>query len=977
MKTDFNSNQPLPKLEENILKFWQDQNIQAQALENRQGSEPFVFYEGPPTANAKPGIHHVLARTFKDVICRYQTMKGRYVKRKAGWDTHGLPVELQVEKALGLKNKKDIESFGVGEFNKACRDSVWENKEQWEKLTNRMGYWLDLNDPYVTYEKSYIESVWWALKKIWDKGLIYQDYKIIPYCTRCGTGLSMAEVTQGYKDVTDQTAYVKFELVDEANAFVLAWTTTPWTLPGNVALAVGKNIVYTKIKQGKSIYYCAKNRLNIIVGEYTIVEELSGGDLVDREYRPLFDFVNLGKIANKKAYYIVAGDFVTDEDGTGIVHIAPMYGEDDFNLAQPHDLPTVHTVDQNGLYNENVDLWTGQAAKSSESAVLDYLSGRNLIYKTEDLTHSYPYCWRCSTALLYYARNSWFIKIDQATRDRLVELNSQVKWIPEHIRDGRFGNWLEGLRDWAISRERYWGTPLPIWICDQNHQHQQIVDSLDTLKKLANDQTKSHINEVFDLHRPYIDAIELNCPNCSGSMKRVPEVLDVWFDSGAMPFAQWGYPKVDRSEQNFNEQFPADFIAEAIDQTRGWFNTLIIISTLVFDRPAYKSVICLNHLLDENGQKMSKSKGNTVDPWSVINETGIDPLRMYFLSVNQPGDPKNFSLKAVQEVSRKSVMIWRNVISFLVTYAGVDGWQSKSEKGEILPNSTNLLDQWLIALMIKTSQKMDQALTDLDTFTASREFNQFINDLSTWYLRRSRKRRDEAFYETLHFVLVQTSILIAPIMPFMAEDAYQSLKSSQGPLSVHFMDYPNFAKLTNEQEKLLTDMNLVRELASIGHALRANANLKVRQPLAELRVQTTKDKLSQPYIDLILDELNVKQFSQNTDPIPAGWLQSEPTENQPIVALNTQLTDELKAEGLLRDLAREFQQVRKQLACQPGQLIDFTFNTDSEEIKQALAKPEQEFLSEINAKSISYLDSDQELDLNLNGRRLRIDVKQE
>lgn len=940
MFKSLDSKKSIPEIEQDVLTFWQKQQIFAKSLENRADSEPFVFYEGPPTANGRPGIHHVLARTFKDTICRYQTMKGKYVVRKAGWDTHGLPVELQVEKELGLKSKQDIERYGIAKFNQQCRESVWRYKEEWEKLTERIGFWIDLSQPYVTYEPDYIESVWWGLRQIWDKGLIYQDYKVLPYCPRCGTPLSAAEVALGYQDVAETSVYVKFALADEAKTFVLAWTTTPWTLPGNVALAVNPKITYVAVVAGGETYYLAKDRLSVLQGEYQILRELPGTELIGKRYKPLFDFIDLAKEAGKDAYRVVGADFVSTEDGTGVVHTAVMYGEEDFELGKVEDLPFVHTVDERGMFKELVVPWQGQFVKDVESEIVSTLAKEGKLEKSEKITHTYPFCWRCGTPLLYYARSSWFIRIDQALRDRLVALNQTIKWVPEHLRDGRFGNWLAGLRDWAISRERYWGTPLPIWICQADSAHQSLIGSIDELTQRAvKDQGLKIKNQKLDLHKPYIDEIELACPECDGIMRRVPEVVDVWLDSGSMPYAQWHYPT--ENEERFKSQFPADFIAEAIDQTRGWYNSLLILSTIIFDQVAYRSVITGNHILDEKGQKMSKSKGNVVDPWSVIAKVGADTLRLYMLAVNQPGDSKNFSPAVVTEFYRKTIMIWWNVVNFFTTYATLDKWQLGQE------GTPTVLDRWIKAKLSETVREIDSALSDLDTFTAARTFSQFIDDLSTWYLRRSRKRRDKAFYSTMHEVLVTSAQLAAPLMPFMAEATYQRLMSEAMAESVHLTDFP----LSESADKeLLVEMAAVRELTTLGHAARAAAKVKLRQPLAKA-VVTSKQITSLPgeLQEILADELNVKQVVLAAK-VPEAWWRSADLSHT--VALDPAITSELAEEGTVRELIREVQEFRKKAGCQPGQLVDLRYETDDSKLEQIIEKNRSLLSQETGAREL-------------------------
>lgn len=947
----FTTPQPNPRIEEEMLKLWQDKAIFERSMKQRKGNEPFVFYEGPPTANGKPGIHHVLSRTFKDIICRYQTMKGRYVLRKAGWDTHGLPVELQVEKALNLTNKADIEKYGVAAFNAACKDSVWQYKEEWERLTQRIGYWTDLNDPYITYSSDYIESVWWAVKQIWEKGLIYQDYKVVPYCPRCGTALSLAEVAQGYRDVNEESVYIKFKVKDQENTYILAWTTTPWTLPGNVGLAFNPDITYVKVKQREDIYYLAKERLSILNDEYQVVEEVSGSQLEGITYEPLFAWLDLGKESGKKAYTTVLADFVTTEDGTGIVHTAVMYGEEDFALGKQYNLPAVHTVADDGRFNQLVEPWQGRFVKETEPDIITYLQEHDRLYKTETITHTYPFCWRCSTPLLYYARTSWFIRITDDLRSRLVELNKEIKWVPDHVQDGRFGHWLAGLRDWAISRERYWGTPLPIWICTQDKTHQHCVGSYEELKRLAADQSAGNLDsEAFDPHKPYIDDIALNCQTCQAPMERVPEVLDVWFDSGAMPFAQWHSP-FEHAEQ-FEQQFPADYISEGIDQTRGWFNSLLIISTILFDQAPYRSVVTPNLILDEHGKKMSKSKGNVVDPWAVANDTGIDALRFYFVTVNQPGDNKNFSIKAVQETYRKSILIWWNVTNFFLTYAAVDQW-SPEQKSE-----PELMDRWILALAARTAQTIDDRLANLDMFTAGRALASFIDDLSTWYLRRSRKRRDVAFYQTMHQVLRLTAVMAAPFMPFMAEYSYQAIKANEWAESVHLADWPT--DLVADQD-LLDEMVTVRELVTLGLSVRAQANLKIRQPLAAVAISGLSQPLIEKYQLIIADELNVKSVTA-VEQLRTDWPSAQG--DQMTVSIDPVITPELKQEGILRDLVRELQELRKKAGCKPGQLVHLFYKTESSDLRQLLDSARQDLMQNVTAASFQLADQEVEVVLD-------------
>ena len=641
----------IPEIEKKILEFWKENKIFEKSLKKKSPKGNFVFYEGPPTANGKPGIHHVEARAFKDVIPRYKTMQGYHVERKAGWDTHGLPVELEVEKALELKNKKDIENYGIEKFNRKCKESVWKYKEEWEKMTERMGYWIDMENPYITYNNSYIESLWWIIKQIYDKGLIYKGYKVVPQCPRCGTALSSHEVAQGYRSVKEKSIYIKFKLKNRNNEYILAWTTTPWTLPGNIALAIGEKIEYVKIKHNNEFYYLAKNLLDKINGEYKIVEELRGKEMIGWEYEPLFGGVIKGDEKNaENAFKIYPANFVSTEDGTGIVHTAVMYGVDDYELGEKIGLPKIHTVNFDGTFNELVPQWKGKFVKDAEKEIIEELEDRNILYNTEEYVHDYPFCWRCDSPLIYYARDSWYFEMSKL-REKLIKNNEKINWVPEHIKEGRFGEWLRDVKDWAISRERYWGTPIPIWICEKCKEMKVIASR----KELG-------VDDKFDLHKPFIDEIKFKC-KCGGEMKRTPEVMDCWFDSGAMPFAQYHYPFENKNFIDRKEQFPADFISEAVDQTRGWFYTLLAISTMLGKESPYKNVICLGHILDKDGQKMSKHIGNVIDPILMIEKYGADVVRWYIYSVNQPGEPKRFSEDALKE-SGSMFNTLLNVLSF-------------------------------------------------------------------------------------------------------------------------------------------------------------------------------------------------------------------------------------------------------------------------------------------------------------------------
>ncbi|MBU1166778.1 isoleucine--tRNA ligase, partial [Patescibacteria group bacterium] len=780
---DVDPKKNFPKMEDEILAFWDEQDIFQKSLEKNKDNDAFVFYEGPPTANGKPGIHHVLARAFKDIIPRFKTMQGYQVPRKAGWDTHGLPVELEVEKRLKISGKPDIEKYGVKEFNTQCKESVWEYKTDWEKLTKRMAYWLDLEHPYVTYDNSYIESLWWIMKQVFDKGLLYQGHKVVPHCPRCGTALSSHEVAQGYKDVTEPSVYIKFKLKNEDNTYVLSWTTTPWTLPGNVALAVGADIDYVKIKVGDENYILAKPRLEIIEDDYEIIEEMKGQDLEGLEYEPLFDSLD---DTEEKSHYVTTADFVTTKDGAGVVHTAVMYGEDDYQLGQEKKLPHVHTVDENGKYNERVKEFEGVFVKDAEKGIGEYLKEKGLLLKKENYTHSYPFCWRCDTPLLYYAKSSWFIQMSKL-KEQLKNNNKEINWVPEHIKSGRFGMWLEGAKDWAISRERYWGTPLPVWKCD-------VCEKIECVGSRAELKEKA-VGEVdvdnLDMHRPYVDDIKLKC-ECGEEMTRDVSVLDAWFDSGSMPFAQHHYPFENKELVDSGKQYPADYISEAIDQTRGWFYTLLAVSTLLDKGTSYKNVICLGHINDKHGKKMSKSKGNVIDPWEVFDKFGVDACRWYLYTINAPGEPKRFDLRGVDEVVKNVLLKLWNTYYFFVTYANIDGFEPNYEINE----RENLLDNWVVSKLEEVKATVTDRLENYDIYEACKTLENFIEELSNWYVRRSRRRfwkseNDEDkknAYETLHYVLTEITRLMAPFTPFIADEVYKGLAGKE--ISVHLSDYP-------------------------------------------------------------------------------------------------------------------------------------------------------------------------------------------
>ncbi len=849
-------------LEEGVLRFWRNHEVFQRTLREREGKPEYVFYEGPPTANGRPGVHHVLARAFKDVFPRYKIMRGYHVIRRGGWDTHGLPVEIEVEKKLGFTNKQQIEDYGIGKFNELCRESAFTYIQDWEKLTERIAFWVDLKTAYVTFTNDYIESVWWILKNFWDKDLIYRGFKVVPYCPRCGTPLSDHEVALGYDEAVDPSVYVRLPLVDTPGTSLLVWTTTPWTLPANVAVAAHPDVDYVTVERalaegGSERLILAEALIPAVFGEepVKVVERMKGSSLRGKRYQPLFTFMP----ADKPAHRVVLADYVTIEDGSGLVHIAPAFGAEDMNVALEEDLPVVMTVTPSGTFVPEVRPWAGMFVKDADPFITTDLDNRGLLLKSGTITHTYPFCWRCSTPLLYYARPTWYIRTSQF-RDRLVQLNEQINWYPGHIRNGRFGNWLENNIDWALGRERYWGTPLPVWECETCH-HELMVGSVKELSDLAGRELSG-----MDMHRPQVDEVIVPCPECQGKMQRVPELIDVWFDSGSMPVAQWHYPF--ENEEMFKKQYPADYICEAVDQTRGWFYSLHAISTLLFDQVSYKNVICLGLILDKNGQKMSKTRGNIVNPWDVINQHGADAMRWYLYTASPPGQERRFSPDLVGEVlSNFTLTLW-NTYSFFVTYANLDGW--RPAPGEAVDYSP--LDRWLLSALHALVRDTTAAMESYDVTGATRPIETFVDQLSNWYLRRSRRRfwktesdaDKKAAYATLYEALVTLSKLLAPTMPFMAEELYQNLvreMDENAPLSVHLAEWPAYQE-THINDSLNREMALVMKLASLGHAARNKANRKVRQPLAEVAYAVgSLEEMNVPlaYAELLEDELNVKQ----------------------------------------------------------------------------------------------------------------------
>ena len=856
------ANQNFVEREQKIEKFWADNMIFEKSIELRQHSPEFTFYDGPPTANGKPHIGHVLTRVIKDMIPRYKTMKGYKVPRKAGWDTHGLPVELEVEKMLGLDGKDQIEAYGMEPFIQHCKDSVWKYKGMWEEFSDAVGFWADMEHPYVTYDNNYIESEWWALKQIWDKKLLYKGYKIVPYCPRCGTPLSSHEVAQGYKDVKERSAIARFKVKGE-DAYILAWTTTPWTLPSNVALCVNPDETYIKVKMKEEdyVYYLAQALADTVLGEgtYDVLETYKGTDLEYKEYEALYPVET-----KKKAYYVVCDSYVTMTDGTGVVHIAPAFGEDDSKVGRKYDLPFLQMVDENGMMTKETK-WAGHSCikrvdlegeNGVSPEVIKDLKERGLLFSAPNFEHSYPHCWRCDTPLIYYARESWFIKMT-AVKDDLIRNNNTVNWIPESIGKGRFGNWLENIQDWGISRNRYWGTPLNVWECECGCQH--AIGSIAELKSMSD-----NCPDDIELHRPFIDAVTIKCPECGKEMHRVPEVIDCWFDSGSMPFAQHHYPF--ENEKLFKEQYPADFISEAVDQTRGWFYSLMAISTLLFNQSPFRNVIVLGHVQDENGQKMSKSKGNAVDPMEALREYGADAIRWYFYSNSAPWLPNRFHKKAVLEGRSKFMGTLYNTYAFYVLYAEID--QFDPMKYTLDYGKLSVMDKWLLSKLNSTVKAVDANLAAYKIPETAKVLQEFVDDMSNWYVRRSRERfwakgmeQDKInAYMTLYTALVTICKAAAPMIPFMTEEIYRNIVvnvDKNAPESIHFCDFPE----VNEEwidTKLEEDMDHVLQIVVQGRACRNTANIKNRQPIGNMYVKAAFE-LSDFYKDIIADELNVKE----------------------------------------------------------------------------------------------------------------------
>ena len=844
-------------MEKEIANLWTARNVIKKNFDMNQDGEYFTFYDGPPTANGKPHIGHILTRVMKDIIPRYKVMKGYKVIRKAGWDTHGLPVELEIEKKLGISGKEQIEEYGVEKFVKECKESVFTYVSMWEKMTEQIGYWVDMENPYVTYHNPYIESVWWALKQMWDKGLLYEGHKVMPYCPRCGTALSSHEVAQGYKDVKDLTAIAKFKVADEDNKYILAWTTTPWTLPSNLALCINKAYTYIEAKVNDEILILAKDLAPKVLGEdFEIVREFQGTELLGTKYEQLMPF---GKVEGK-AFEVIHGDYVTLTDGTGIVHIAPAYGEDDSLVAKANGITFINLVDKEGKFVEEVTPWAGKFVKKCDESICKWLEENNKLFKAEKHLHSYPHCWRCDTPLLYYPKESWFVAMT-TLRDKLIENNNKINWYPDNIRTGRFGKFLENVIDWGISRDRYWGTPLPIWECECGHK--ECIGSIEELKNKG-----INVPEDIELHKPYIDAVHLNCPECGKEMERVKEVIDCWFDSGSMPFAQLHYPF--ENKELFEQNYPAQFISEAVDQTRGWFYTLLAISTAVFDRNPFENCIVLGHVLDKKGLKMSKSKGNVVDPFEVLGSEGADATRWHFYTASAPWLPTRFSTDDVSEAGRKFLSTLWNVYSFYVLYADLDKF-NPTEYADFV--SDNVMDKWIMSKLNTLVKDVDAKLNSYDITNAALAIEDFTDELSNWYVRRNRARywsetlTDDKIgaYVTLYRVLTTLVKVAAPFVPFITEEIYQNLVVNLDPQaeeSVHLCLWPEVDEKAIDKN-LEAEMDLAYKIVKLGRSARNGANIKNRQPLSKMLVST--DSLPAYYGDIITDELNIKTVEFGAD----------------------------------------------------------------------------------------------------------------
>ncbi|AWZ49366.1 isoleucine--tRNA ligase [Clostridiaceae bacterium 14S0207] len=1019
--------------EKEIAKFWNDKDIIQKNFDLNQDGEYFTFYDGPPTANGKPHVGHVLTRVMKDLIPRYKVMKGYKVLRKAGWDTHGLPVELEVEKMLGISGKEQIEEYGVEKFVKECKDSVFKYTSLWKEMSEKLGYWVDMDNPYVTYHDNYIESVWWALKQMWDKELLFQGHKIMPYCPRCGTALSSHEVAQGYKDVKEATAFVKFKVKDEENKYFLAWTTTPWTLPSNVALTINKKYDYVEVENNGEVYILAKELVpKVLDGEYTILKEFKGEEILGMEYEQLFKF----ETPKEKAFIVIHGDFVTLTDGTGIVHTAPAYGEDDNLVCKQNNLPLINLVDKSGCFVDSVEPWKGLFVKKADPKVLEYMKENNMLYKSEKFTHSYPHCWRCDTPLLYYPKDSWFVKTTKV-KENLIKNNQGINWLPDNIKNGRMGKFLENNIDWGISRDRYWGTPLPIWECECGHK--ECIGSREELMKKGID-----VKEGIELHKPYIDEVHLNCPHCGKEMKRTKEVIDCWFDSGSMPFAQHHYPF--ENKEIFEQNFPAQFISEAVDQTRGWFYTLQAIGTTLFNKAPFENCIVLGHVLDKKGIKMSKHKGNVVDPFDVLEHEGADAARWHFYTASAPWLPTRFSEDDVAETGRRFLGTLWNVYSFYVLYAEIDKFNPLEYKDFV---SENVMDKWIISKLNSLCKTIEEDLDNYRITQAALALEGFVDELSNWYVRRNRSRywseeltNDKiGAYVTLYNVLVNVCKIAAPFVPFMTEEIYQNLVvtlDKNEPESIHLCKWAGYnEKLINVD--LEKEMDLAYKVVKLGRAARNGANIKNRQPLSTMLLSTKA--IPEYYGDIIKDELNIKAIKFGAD--VSKFVEFEIKPNLPVlgrsygklipqirktiseqnqmelaqkvdagenvviniegneielnkenllvtmqglegyafagegeigVLLDTTITEELKEEGHVREILSKVQNMRKDSGFEVADKIKL-YVSENENLEAVIRKYEDTIMKETLTVEILYNEDKEYNEVKINGELLKLAVE--
>lgn len=956
---EINPKRSIVNTENTILEYWNEKDIPDKSVSIRTGSPQFVFYEGPPTANGLPGIHHVLSRTLKDAVCRYKTMKGYQVKRKAGWDTHGLPVEIEVEKQLGISSKQEIEEYGIAAFNEKCRESVFAYERQWRKLTERIGYWIDMDNPYITLDNDYIETVWWILKRFFDEGLIYESYKVLPYCPRCGTPLASHEVAQGYIEETVDSIYVTFKVKGKENEYLIVWTTTPWTLPSNVGVAVNPGATYVKVFHQGNVYYVAKDRVSDLFEEdYQIIEEFLGKDMEYLEYEQLFPFV----VPECRSFIVTCANYVSTLEGTGLVHIAPAYGEEDYKVSQEYGLPMLHLVDETGRFVDAVTDWAGMFVKEADKEIIRKLREEGKLFKSERIVHSYPHCWRCDTPLLYYARKSWYIATTQF-KDRLIANNKKVRWFPEHVGTGRFGNWLENLVDWSISRNRYWGTPLNLWQCEDCEE----IKAIGSRAELKMNAIGNIDIDGLDLHRPYVDEVYLKC-QCGGRMVRVPEVIDCWFDSGSMPYAQWHYPF--ENVEEFNNSFAADFICEGLDQTRGWFYSLLVISTFLFDQPAFKEVLVNDLVLDKYGQKMSKSRGNAVDPWDLINKYGADTVRWYLMDVSPPWVPIKFDENAVRDVSSRFFGTLLNVYAFFTLYANIDKMDPTTL--DVPVEERPELDRWIISRLNSLAKSIEQNMKEYELSKITRDIGTFlVDEVSNWYVRRSRERfwsnefdlNKKSAYLTLYEVLVSLSKLMAPFVPFVTEDIYLNLTQGKAMESVHFELYP-------EGDDDLIDpvleerMGLVITLVSLGRSVRNKVQIKIRQPLRKIMVNEKYKDILGSMESLIKEELNVKDVEYVSE--LGEYISYEVRPNLPVAGpkYGRQLQNIISALAQLdaNKVVNTLKSEGRVVIVLDGEEIELT-----EEDIDIRIKPREGFAVEVENDTFVVLDTDIDHELMLEG----------